>query len=248
MRKVAKTGICVLFGMMVHTGLFAMTGREVVDRSEAIPSADTVTSYVVMEIEKQGSLIEKSFTLTAMEGEGGEDRALIAFDNPSRIKLLTHTHKGQDDDQWLQMSSGKVKRITQSSKNKSFVNSHFTYEDISSRDVDDYAYTLLGSAAVAGEPCYKVESVRTRGAKVYDKTVLYISEKDWFLRKIDFYERDKILKSLENRDIRAINGFLTPHVVVMREVGNGGETRLLLKKIDYNLPMKPTDFRKEALR
>lgn len=235
-------------GILVHACAFALTGREVVDRSDKIASAETVTSEVVMEIQKRGNLTEKTFTLTAMEGANEEDRALIAFHKPSRIKLLTHTHKGADDDQWLRMSSGKVKRISQSSKKKSFVNSHFTYEDISSRDIDDYAYTLLGNEAVRGEPCYKVESVRTRGKKVYDKTVLYISERDWFLRKMDFYAKGKLFKTLENRDIRTVDGILTPYEVVMSRVTKAGSTRLLLKEIQYNVPMKPTGFRKEALR
>ncbi|VVS94933.1 outer membrane lipoprotein-sorting protein [Desulfoluna spongiiphila] len=248
MKTVQKVMVYAVAGVMIHTGVFALTGREVVDRSEEIASPDTATSEVVMEIQKKGKVTEKTFTLTAMDDESGEDRALIAFHKPSRIKLLTHTHKAKDDDQWLQMSSGRVKRISQSSKKKAFVNSHFTYEDISSRDVDDYAYTLLGKETVAGEPCYKVESVRTRGKKVYDKTVLYISEKDWFLRKMDYYSKGKLLKFLENKDIRTVDGILTPYEVVMSRAPEGGQTRLLLQEIRYNLPMKPTDFRKESLR
>jgi len=248
MNTAQKVVAYAFLGVMVHTGAFALTGREVVDRSEEIASPDTATSEVVMEIVKKGNLTEKTFTFTAMDDEGGEDRALISFHKPSRIKLLTHTHKSKDDDQWLQMSSGRVKRISQSSKKHSFVNSHFTYEDISSRDVDDYAYTLFGKETVAGEPCYKVESVKIRGKKVYDKTVLYISEKDWFLRKMDYYSKGKFLKTLENRDIRTVDGILTPYEVVMSRVGKGGKTRLLLKDIQYNLPMKPTNFRKESLR
>lgn len=248
MVKMRKIMILAVVGVMIHAGAFALTGREVVDRSEEIASPDTATSEVVMEIEKRGKVTEKIFTLTAMDTEDGEDRALIAFHKPSRIKLLTHAHKGRDDDQWLQMSSGRVKRISQSSKKKAFVNSHFTYEDIASRDVDDYAYTLLGKETVAGEPCYMVESLRIRGKKVYDKTVLYISEKDWFLRKMDYYSKGKLLKILENKDIRTVDGILTPYEVVMSRAGNGGQTRLLLQEIRYNLPMKATDFRKESLR
>lgn len=248
MNAVKKVAVFTLLGLMAHASAFALTGRDIVDRSDAIASPDTATSEVVMEIQKKGRLTEKTFTLTATNGDNGEDRALISFHSPSRIKLLTHTHKGKDDDQWLQMSSGKVKRITQSSKKKAFVNSHFTYEDISSRDVDDYAYSLLGNEAVAGEPCYKVESVRIRGKKVYEKTVLYISEKDWFVRKIDFYSKGKLLKTLENRSIRTVDGILTPYEVVMSQAEKKGTTRLSLKKIDYNLPMKATDFRKESLR
>ncbi|WP_300675033.1 outer membrane lipoprotein-sorting protein [Desulfoluna sp.] len=248
MNTIQKVAVYTFLGVMIHAGAFALTGREVVDRSEDIASPDTATSEVVMEITKKGNLTEKTFSLTAMEGESEEDRALIAFHKPSRIKLLTHSHKAKDDDQWLQMSSGKVKRISQSSKKKAFVNSHFTYEDISSRDVDDYAYTLLGNETVGGEPCYKVESIRIRGKKVYDKTVLYISEKDWFLRRMDFYSKGKLLKILENKDIRTVDGILTPYVVVMRRVKQGGTTRLLLKEVHYNLPLKMTDFRKESLR
>ena len=175
-----------LFMMMVWAAsAWGLTGREVIEKSDAVATPKSVKSEVTMEIEKGDNVTEKVFTLTSMDGKGGEDRVLIAFHKPSRIKLLTHTHKGRDDDQWLQMSSGRVKRISQTSKKKSFVNSHFTYEDISSRDIDDYTYTLVGEEKVEGENCYMVESVRSRGKKVYDKNILYISSNDWFVRRID---------------------------------------------------------------
>ncbi|MCG8473847.1 MAG: outer membrane lipoprotein-sorting protein [Desulfobacterales bacterium] len=246
MRRVA--GILCVVLMIGIAPTMAMTGREVVEKSDNIAKPTTVQSHVVMEIAKGGTTTEKVFTFTSMDGKEGEDKALIAFHKPSRIKLLTHTHKGRDDDQWLKMSSGRVKRISQSSKKKSFVNSHFTYEDISSRDIDDYTYTLLGSEKVAEESCFKVESVRVRGKKVYEKTVLYISEIDWFVRRVDFYQKGKYIKRLENREIKRIDGYLTPHLVVMHHIEKGGETRLTLKKVAFNASMKPTDFRKESLR
>ncbi|MEZ4565795.1 MAG: outer membrane lipoprotein-sorting protein [Desulfobacterales bacterium] len=76
--------------------------------------------------------------------DNDEDKALIQFITPPQIQLLTHSHKGRDDDQWLALSSGKVKRIVSSGRDKPFVNSHFYYEDLTSIDIDDYDYKLLG--------------------------------------------------------------------------------------------------------
>ena len=226
---------------------FAMTGKEVVEKSNALAKPGSVTSEVSMEIEKAGRVTEKLFALTSMEGDDGEERALIAFKKPSRIKLLTHTHAEGGDDQWLQMSSGRVKRISQSSKRKAFVNSHFTYEDLSSRKMDDYDYTMMGEAKVDGEPCHVVESRRVRGKRVYEKTLLYISAKDWFVRRIDFFQKGRHVKSLYNRKIEVVKGYITPHELVMKRV-EGGQTRMILKDVAFDTPMRLADFRKETLR
>ncbi|MFP4227018.1 MAG: hypothetical protein ACLFRF_09840, partial [Desulfobacterales bacterium] len=90
---------------------FAMTGREIMEKSDDLPEADTAASKILMLIHKGGRVMEKEFILQMKQFENDEDKALIEFIRPTKIKLLTHSYKGKDDDQWLRLSSGRVKRI-----------------------------------------------------------------------------------------------------------------------------------------
>ncbi|MEA2014392.1 MAG: outer membrane lipoprotein-sorting protein, partial [Thermodesulfobacteriota bacterium] len=180
--------------------LFALTGREIMEKNDALPEATTSVSSVSMQIYKGKRVVKKAFESRIKKFRNDEDKALIAFTKPTRIKLLTHAHKGKDDDQWLRLSSGKIKRITSSNKGKPFVNSHFYYEDIGSRNIDNYAYRLLSDSS----DCYAVEAVKKTGKKVYSKTILYVRKSDYFITRIDFYKEGDFHKYLENHDIRTV--------------------------------------------
>ncbi len=226
----------------------AMTGREIMEKSDDLPEADTAASKILMLIHKGGRVLEKEFILQTKQYENDEDKALIEFIRPTKIKLLTHSYKGKDDDQWLRLSSGRVKRIASSSKGKPFVNSHFYYEDLTSVNIDDYEFEKIGEAEAMGEPCYKVAGVKKVGEKVYDKVVFYPRKSDYFVSRIDFYLDGEFHKFLENHHVKKIDGILTPHKAVMERADGKGRTELILKGIKYNIDIDDIKFKKEALR
>lgn len=230
--------------------VFAVTGRDIIDKSTDLPEADTAMSSVSMEIHKGGKVLTKEFEIMTKKFGEDESKALVSFLKPTKIKLLTHTHKNKEDDQWLRLSSGKVKRITASGKGKSFVNSHFSYEDLSSIDKEDYTYKLLGSETILGEDCFKVESLPkdTNASRVYDKTIIYIRKSDYFALRVDFYVKGKFYKFLENHDIKEIDGIKTPFKIVMALANGKGKTELFAKEVKYNEQIKNNKFNKEALR
>ena len=246
--------LTLIFGLILGLvfalapSLHAMTGREIMEKSDELPEADTAASKMLMKIHKGGRVIEKEFILQMKQFENDEDKALISFIRPTRIKLLTHSHKGREDDQWLRLSSGRVKRVASSSKSKPFVNSHFYYEDLTSVNIDDYEYELLGDGEAAGHPCYKVKGVKVAGERVYDKGVFYARKSDYFIQRIDFYKDGEFHKYMENRHVKKIDGILTPRQVVMARADGRGRTELILEGVKYNIEIDSVRFRKEALR
>ncbi|MCX5852367.1 MAG: outer membrane lipoprotein-sorting protein [Deltaproteobacteria bacterium] len=244
-RKVLLALIAVIF---LCTPLWALTGREIMEKSDALPEPKTADSTVLMNIYKGNDVLEKEFEMKAKKMKDDEDAIIISFIRPTQITLLTHTYKVQDDDQWLKLSSGKVKRIASTDKDKPFVNSHFYYEDLGSRDIDKFDFTLLGEGKAVGEDCYKVESVKNRGTKVYDKMILYVRKSDYFIVRIDFFKDGEFHKYMENYDIKKVKNILTPFKAVMSLADGAGKTELIMEKVDYNMDMKSSLFDKEALR
>ncbi|HOO91631.1 MAG TPA: outer membrane lipoprotein-sorting protein [Syntrophales bacterium] len=240
--------LMILFVLFLANPLFALTGREIMEKNDALPEAETAVSEIQMLIHKGGRVIEKEFESISKKYGDGEDKILISFTKPTKIKLLTHAHKGADDDQWLRLSSGKIKRIASSDKGKPFVNSHLYYEDIGSRDIDDYTYNLTGEEKALGFDCYAVEAVKKTGEKVYSKLILYVRKSDYFIVRIDFYEENELHKYLENHDIRTVDGILTPFASTMTLANEKGHTELKMLQMEYNRDLKDSTFNKEALR
>ncbi|MGM0403362.1 MAG: outer membrane lipoprotein-sorting protein [Thermodesulfobacteriota bacterium] len=239
--------ICFM-AMLIAQPLFAQTGREIMEKSDALPEPQTAMSRLLMLVYKGERMEEKEFTLQMKQYPNDEDKTLIAFIRPTQIKLLTHARKGGDDDQWLRLSSGRIKRIAASDKGQPFVNSHFYYQDLSSTDIDDYEYELLGEEEAVGEACYKVQGVKTAGEKVYDKLNLYVRKSDYFVVRIDFYKDGEFHKFLENYQVKEIDGILTPYKVKMERADGKGKTELVLRGVKYNADISDMTFRREALR
>jgi len=245
----ARAAILFILLCFLSQSLWAYTGREIIEKSDALPEAKTAKSIVMMLIHQGDRVIEKEFTILSKKFENDEDKTLLSFQKPTRIKLLTHSKKGGDDDQWLRLSSGKVKRIASSDKGKSFVNSHFYYEDLNSRDIDDYEYKYIGDETAVGVDCYKVESIKKAGMKkVYDRAILYVRKSDFFIVRIDFYQKGEFHKYLENSEIQKIDNILTPFRVVMSLANGKGRTELKVTSVLYNTEIKSSEFNKEALR
>ncbi|MBU1168391.1 MAG: outer membrane lipoprotein-sorting protein [Proteobacteria bacterium] len=244
-----KNILFIIFLILFSTQtVLALTAREIVEKSDNLPQSTTTMSDMKMSIHSGGSIIDKEFNLEAVETAKNDSKTLITFTKPSKLKLLTHSHPDKEDDQWLMMSSGKVKRITASGKEKSFVNSHFSYEDLSSRKINDYTYTQLSDETTLTFPCYRIEGTPTTKDNVYDKVILYVRQKDFFVVRIDFFKKGKYLKRLENHDIRVVDGILTPFDVRMIETDDKEWTGLHIASITYNQEISSSKFNKEALR
>ena len=234
--------------LLLSQASYGMTGREIMEKTDALKKPDSAASKVIMEIHKGGDVQEKEFMLQMKQYENDEDKALITFIRPTQIKLLTHSHKAVDDDQWLTLSSGKVKRIVSSGRDKPFVNSHFYFEDLTSVDIDEFDFQLISEEKAVGEDCYKVEGIKKTAEKVYDKVVFYVRKSDYFVVRLDFFKDGAFHKFMENYQIKTIDGILTPHKIKMALADGKGKTELTLKGLKYNINIDDATFNKEALR
>lgn len=136
-----------------------------------------------------------------MEVEGDGDKSISIFQNPKDVKgtkMLTHTHKEGDDDQWLYLPTvRRVKRITSSNKSSSFMGSEFSYEDLGSQEIEKYNYKWLNDIKIGKDAGWKVERVpKTKSG--YSKMVMYVSQKLLNPVKIEYYDRkSELLKVAE---------------------------------------------------
>ncbi len=233
--------------ILTAPALFALTGKQIIEKSEALPEPTSAKSRIVMTITKGGRSIVKEFKL-ASKKINGEARALVTFIRPSKMKVLTHSHKNRDDDQWIRLSSGRVKRIAGADQSKSFVNSHLTYYDLQTREINDYSYKKLADASAMGVPCYVVEAKKVRGSKIYDKIIIYVRKSDFFVVKLSIYKKGHLYKHIENYNIQKIEGILTPKKVMVKMARTSGTTVLNVKTVQYNTAIRNSVFNKSSLK
>ena len=70
----------------------------------------------------------------------------------------------------------KIRKIPSQNKDNSFMSSDLTYEDLYTRNIDDFKYNLLGEEKLESQSCYIIESIPTdKIASNYSKHHTWIS-------------------------------------------------------------------------
>ncbi len=203
---------------------------------------------------RHGQQSERKIRSRVLEVEDDGDKSLSIFDNPPDVKgtaFLNHTHRSGDDDQWLYLPALKrVKRISSRNKSGSFMGSEFSYEDISSQEVEKYTYKWLRDEQLDGRDCFVVERYPVnRESSGYTRQVSWIDTSEYREWKIEYYDRkSSLLKTLTASDHqRYLDRYWRAGEMNMVNHQNGKSTRLILSDYQFRTGLNDSDFNKNSL-
>ncbi len=200
--------------------------RKIMEKVDARDDGDNQSAEMEMIlIDKRGNKrIRRIQTFTKDFGE--DTYRIMFFLAPADVKntgFLTYDYDdpAKDDDQWLYLPAlRKSKRIASSDKSGSFMGSDFSYADMTSRDLEDYDYTLKKEMQVKGHDVWIIESV-PRSKQViketgYTKSLLFVRKDNYVvIRAVNWLKKGKKLKYMEITDLRQIDGIWTPAAMQM---------------------------------
>ncbi|MFH1724790.1 MAG: outer membrane lipoprotein-sorting protein [Elusimicrobiota bacterium] len=208
---------------------------------------------------RRGDESVRRMRMRTLEVTDDGDKSLIIFDNPKDVKgtaFLTFTHKKGNDDQWLYLPALKrVKRISASNRSGSFMGSEFSYEDLSSWEVEKYAYTWLREEACPSEEfeelrCDVVESYPADKKSGYTRIVSWIDAEEYRNVRSEFYDRKSSrLKTLTPGGYeRYLDKFWRPLRMEMVNHQTGKSTELRWRDYRFRTGLKDSDFDRNALK
>jgi len=202
---------------------------------------------------RHGESSERSLRSRTLEQTADGDKSLVVFDAPADIDgtaLLTFSHKTGDDDQWLYLPALKrVKRISSSNKSGPFVGSEFAYEDISSQEVEEYTYKLVGEEEIDGRKMFVVEQYPVDPRSGYTRQVAWIDQEEYRNFKIDFFDRkNELLKTLTYEGYRQYLGkHWRPEFMHMVNHQTGKSTDLHWEVYEFQIGLEEHDFNRATL-
>ena len=202
----------------------------------------------------QGAESTREMRGKALEVEGDGDKSLTIFDTPRDVKgtaFLSFTHTLKSDEQWLYLPALKrVKRISSSNKSGPFMGSEFSYEDISSQEVEKYKYKFIKDDKFNGRDVFVMERYPQYKKSGYTKQVVWIDKEMYQALKIDFYDRKKsLLKTLTQHDHKKyLNKFWRPSRLEMINHQSGKSTTLLWTSYKFKNGFKSRDFDRNSLK
>ena len=203
-------------------------------------------------LDAKGNIADKRWTLERL-GSHGSSRVILRFTAPAEVKgvaLLIVNHPDRASDQWMWTPAiERDRRIALQDRSTRFFGTDFSFEDLEERDVGQYEYTMLGSEAIDGVSCWKIESIPRQGrSSQYTRSVVWVRKDNFTFARIESYRKEQLMRRLNYSDVQNIQGIWTARRLEMSDLGRGSRTRLTLEKLQYNVPMKDDDFTLSALR
>lgn len=160
---------------------------------------------------RHGQESKRKIRSKTLEVSGDGDKSMSIFDTPRDIKgtaFLSYTHALKADEQWLYLPALKrVKRISSNNKSGPFMGSEFSYEDLSSQEIEKYTYTYLRDENLDGRDCFVIERKPAYKHSGYTRLITWLDKAMYQPLKIEFYDRKKaLLKTLTYSDYQQYEG------------------------------------------
>ncbi len=203
---------------------------------------------------RQGNESRRALRLKTLETAGSGDKTIFVFDTPKDVKgtaFLVHSHTDKPDDQWLFLPALKrVKRIRSSNRSGSFMGSEFSYEDMTTPEVEKYNHTWLRDEPCGNLTCAVVESVPLEKGSGYSRQIGWFdtdAHRPW---KTEYFDRsNKHLKTLTYSDYNRYEGkhWRSSKLAMVNHL-TGKSSDLEWSNFDFGAKLSERDFTQTSLR
>ena len=224
-------------------------------RDQGFGDSAAVLEMILKNASGQTSTRELRLNTLEVADEGDGDKVLSVIESPPDVRgtaLLTYTHIGEPDDQWLYLPALKrVKRISSANKSGPFLGSEFAYEDLASQEVAKYTHRYLRDEPCGeGLQCFVIERVPVYKDSGYTRQLTWIDHDEYRFWKVDFYDRkNDLLKTLTFSDYRQyLDQYWRALILDMHNHQTGKSTRLSYTDLRFRIGLTEADFTRNALR
>ena len=226
--------------------------REASARNDGFGDFTAGLTMVLRDRHGRESVRRMRFKVLEVSGDG--DKSLFVFDRPRDVQgtaLLTHAHINTHDDQWLYLPALKrVKRINASRRSGSFMGREFSYEDMSSPEVEEYTYKYLRDEPCGDLACTVTEQVPLDKDSGYSRKVVWQDTGELRTWKMELYDRKgSHLKTLSLADYRQyLDRYWRAGEQTMVNHLTGASTVLKWSEFRFRNNLQDSEFTQPALR
>lgn len=245
-----------LFATPLDKEAAAVRGMEISKEAKARDTGwgDSTSDMLMVLRNKQGQESVREIKTKTLELLDDGDKSLTIFNKPRDVKgtsFLSFSHPVGNDDQWLYLPSLKrVKRIASRNKSGPFMGSEFSFEDLSSFEVEKYTYSYLGDEQINGLDSFMVEQFPVDENSGYTRRIVWIDKAEYRVQKIDFYDRkNSLLKTLSyNNYQQYLDKYWRADSAEMINHQSGKSTKLAWQNYAFKTGLVDGDFNRNTLK
>jgi outer membrane lipoprotein-sorting protein len=256
-----KAATAVLIGAVV-LGLFGApaSAEELNDVNQIIENANLSSyyagadgrSHVRMTItDAQGRERIRQFSILRKDRvDGGDQSYAVLFVRPADVRntvFLVDKHVDGDDNRWLYLPGlDLVKRIAAGDKRTSFVGSHFFYEDVSGRGIDEDHHELVETT----DEHYVVKNTpKDSGSVEFVSWTAWIDKTTYLPVKMEYTDdKGEVYRVIEALEVHDFQGYPTVTQMKVSDKRTGGNTVSEFRNVQYDLEIPDDVFTERTLR
>ncbi len=236
------------------TGAEEMSARQAMDlvdnRDEGKTSQSEIEMILVNKRGKKRVRQIKSFT----ENYGKDSKSVMFFEKPADVKgtaflAWEYDDISKEDAKWLYLPAlRKVRRISGSSEDDYFMGSDFTYDDMGDRNIDEDTYEFVERSKIEnGHDCRVIKATPTEQKVSGTYKILTIRKDNNVVIKVDYYKKEKLVKTLTVNSIKKISGIWIAEQMIMDNYEKKHKTIINMSEIKINEPIKKSLFEVSTL-
>lgn len=248
MRKIA---VIVLGIIILPLYAYALSGYDVAKGIDTRKEpADMKMSLTMTLTNRQGKTRASQIRSVS---KGRSKKQIIWFLSPpddKGVAFLKIEHPGRDDEMRLWLPAfNKVRLITAKAKADSFMGSDISYEDMTTRELEEYTYKLLGEEKADGRDCYVLESTpKPEINSAYSKVVSWVTKDDFSVVKEDFYDRSGTLKKKKTVKLQSIKGYTVSLEIYVEDIQKAHSTVLRFEETELDTGVGDELFQEKNLK
>ena len=233
------------------SSVFSQTGFEIAKMVDEKPSPMDMSSKTKMILtNKKGKSRSNAMMSKSVDGNKKQIIWFLEPKDDKGVAFLKIEHDNKDDEMrmWLPAFK-KVRRISSKKKGDAFMGSDLSYEDLSSRDLDENQYNRLEDGTVNGKDCYVLEILPKAEAKSsYTKHISWIDKLTLMGVKEESYDKRGKLKKKKEYEFQNMKGYHVMKRVYVEDVQKNHSTEVTFSEIEVDSGIRENLFQEKNLK
>jgi outer membrane lipoprotein-sorting protein len=240
----------ILLILTFMSSAFSQTGFEIAKMVDEKPSPMDMSSKTKMILtNKKGKSRSNAMMSKSVDGNKKQIIWFLEPKDDKGVAFLKIEHDNKDDEMrmWLPAFK-KVRRISSKKKGDAFMGSDLSYEDLSSRELDENQYNRLDDGAVNGKDCYVLEILPKAQAKsAYTKHISWIDKLTLMGVKEESYDKRGKLKKKKEYEFQNMKGYHVMKRVYVEDVQKNHSTEVTFSEIEVDSGIRENLFQEKNL-
>jgi outer membrane lipoprotein-sorting protein len=221
--------------------------RQIMEEVQSRQKADSQHYEGTLEVIGGGNRIATKRWIFDRLGSSGNSKAMLRFTVPAEVKgvaLLIVNHPDRASDQWMwRPAIGREQRIALQDRSTRFFGTDFSFEDLEERDIDQYDFKLDADK----DSRWKIRATPRKSSQ-YTYCFFLVDKSRYTISNAELYNKKGLARAIDYRDFDQVRGIWTARTTEVHDVMRDSRTILKYDQLQFNIPLKDSEFTLDALR